>query len=225
MTKNYFLLFLILCAFTASAQVENDTIDTKYLEDQIYISLTYNILANKPPGDNSNLFSSGLSAGFIKDIPFNKQRNFGIGLGLGYAFNSYNYNVLIFLDEDGDGQSDNFEEYNTNKFKTQLVEMPFEIRWRTSTPTKYNFWRIYTGFKIGYVFYSMAKLESIENSDNFKNIKAFNEFQYSLTLAAGYGTWNVYASYGLNPIFDVTYPNGTKSNLKDFKIGIIFYIL
>ena len=225
MNKKWFFLFFMVSTFSVSAQIENDTIDTKYLEDQIYTTLSFNILRNKPEGDDSNLFSGGLSFGIIKDIPFNKQRNFGIGIGLGYGFNVYNYNVLIFLDEDGDGESDNFEDYNTNTFKTQLVEMPFEIRWRTSTPTKYNFWRIYTGFKVGYLFYSKLKLDYLDQTMTIKNINAFNKFQYGLTLAAGYGTWNVYAYYGLNPIFDVTYPSGEKLDLKDFKLGLRFYIL
>jgi hypothetical protein len=225
MQQKWLILFLIFSTTSVIAQIENDNVDTKYLEDQIYASLFYNILTNKPSAENNNLFSAGLSVGFIKDIPFNKQRNFGIGLGLGYEFNSYNYNVLIFIDENGDGETDNYDEFNTNSFKTQIVEMPFEIRWRTSTPTKYNFWRIYSGVKIGYIFHSKAKLESIDSPNTFKNINVFNKFQYGLTFAAGYGTWNIYAYYGLNPIFDVTYPDGTKLDLKDFKLGLKFYIL
>lgn len=223
MIKKCLTILLFTISIIANAQIETDTIDTKYLEDQLYISLTYNILVNKPKNDKNNLFSGNLSAGFIKDIPFNKQRNFGIGIGVGYNLNTYNSNVLILLDEEVD-ISDDFK-YYTNTFQSQLIEFPFEIRWRTSTATKYNFWRIYSGFKFGYLFHSKTKLEYLNKKITIKNSDIYNKFQYGITLSAGYGTWNIYAYYGLSPIFDITYEDGSTLNLKDFKIGLIFYIL
>ena len=89
-------LYLVLgCVTSSFAQVENDTIDSKYLEDQLYLSLSYNILRNKPVEDANSPFSLGISFGFIRDIPFNKQRNFGIGIGLGYGFNSYQNTINL----------------------------------------------------------------------------------------------------------------------------------
>lgn len=212
------LFFTTVCTF---AQVENDTIDHNYLEDQLYLSLAYNVLNNKPSYAKNNLFSGGFSLGFIKDLPINKRRNIAFGIGLGYNLNTYKKELFIFQ---GDGDQES-SDYQTSKFTTHLVEMPFEVRWRTSTATKYNFWRIYPGFKISYLFYSRTKVELEKETLIYKNLKLFEKFQYGLTLSAGYGTWNVFAYYGLSPIFKDVVIDGEKLNLKDFNLGLKFYIL
>ena len=40
-------------------------------------------------------FSTGFTLGYIKDIPLNTRRNFGLGIGLGISTNSYNNNLKI----------------------------------------------------------------------------------------------------------------------------------
>jgi hypothetical protein len=221
MVKKILILIFTVCFIKVQAQVENDTIDYNYLEDQLYLTLSYNILVNKPKDDTNFLFSGGFSMGFIKDIPINKQRNFGIGVGLGYAFNSYKNNIVLFTDS---GNSID-EEYKTNKLSANLVELPIEFRWRTSTPTKYSFWRVYGGVKLAYSFYSMAKFESNGEIVKIKNSEEYNRFQYGIMLSAGYGTWNIYSYYGLNNLFHAYDVNGNKLETKDFNIGLKFYIL
>ena len=39
--------------------------------------------------------------GFIKDIPLNKNRNFGLGIGIGGSLNSFNQNLLVDKIEGG----------------------------------------------------------------------------------------------------------------------------
>jgi len=216
-------MLILTCSSTSWAQVENDTLDYKYLEDQLYLSASYNILRNKPAEDENSLFSVGIELGFIKDIPFNKQRNFGIGIGLGYAFSSYKNTVNLDIDELA--KSGIEEVFKTNKFNTNLVEIPLELRWRTSTPSKYNFWRIYGGFKFSYTFLSSAEIDRNGETIKLKNMNALNKFKYGATLSAGYGTWNIYTYYGLSQLFDSVNANGKELNLKDFSIGLKFYIL
>ena len=113
-----------------------------------------------------------------------------------------------------------------NKFTTYLVELPLEIRWRTSTAIDYNFWRIYTGFKVGYLLYNSTKYKSDAGNQNLSNLDDFNKVQYGLTLSAGYGTWNFHLYYSLNSIFnDNAKLNGEAIDMKSFKIGLMFYIL
>src|SRR5690606_17661871 len=111
----------------------------------------------------------------------------------------------VYKNDAGDIEYINLSEsdinYTKNKFSTYLLEMPFEIRWRTSTASEYKFWRIYTGFKAGYVIASSAKFKGDPGKIKNTNIKDLNKFQYGLTLSAGYNTWNFYLFYSLNPIF------------------------
>jgi hypothetical protein len=223
MRKIIFVGIFLVSLTNSFAQSANDTIDYKYLEDQLYLSLSYNILFNKPEEDNNSPFSLGISFGFIRDIPLNKQRNFGIGIGLGYGFNSYKNTITLY--DDADDSTGLVQEFQTEKIKTNVVEMPFQIRWRTSTPTRYNFWRIYGGLKVAYIFFSKSKLNYENESVTIKNMEPLNKFQCGTTLSVGYGTWNLYTYYGLSKLFNSTGSNGEPSDVKDFNIGLIFYIL
>lgn len=213
-----------------SGQEDNKVSDEKYREDQFYASITYNSIVDNPDGISPNDFSSGFHFGFIRDMPVNEKRNWALGLGFGISTNSYNQNIAI-TENSNDlnfslANSDNFGNIDKNKFTTYLIDIPFEIRWRTSNATDYKFWRIYSGFKVSYLVYNSSRLESDIQNAKLSNIDVFNKFQYGLTLSAGYGTWNFSAYYGLNSIFDNSVKlNGEKVDSKALRIGIMFYIL
>lgn len=224
--KRYVLFFVMFSFFLElHCQVKTGTKDSlSYLEDQIYLSLTYNYLKNKPSSISQNGFSSGISLGFIKDIPFNKENNIGLGLGLGYGYNVFIQNLKI-------SEVNNILEYElatdfkTNWLRFHSIELPLEIRWRNSTLEKYKFWRIYTGIKASYIVTSKSKFNDFETVIKVKNISNINRFQYGITLAAGYSTWNLFIYYGLNPIFnDVIFENQLLK-MKDIKVGLQFYIM
>lgn len=230
--KFILLLFIYFISYFGFSQ-NNDSDKTElykdYREDQFYASVTYNLLNIKPNEVSQSGFSSGFHFGFIRDMPINDNRDFAFGLGLGVSANSYNHNVRIEKSNNDYLYSiiDESEvNVSKNKFTTYLVEVPFEIRWRTSTPTDFNFWRIYTGFKVGYLMYNSTKYKSDAGSDNLSNIDDFNKLQYGLTLSAGYGTWNFHVYYGLNSILDNNADlNGESIDVKSLKVGLIFYVL
>lgn len=222
-----FFLIPFVCCF--SQEINDKEMDLLYKEDQFYAGITYNLLGRKPVNVAQSGFSLGFHLGFIKDMPINKNRNVAIGLGLGYSANSYNQNLLINRDSKGHVTYSVLEDGNTftkNKFSSHLIELPVEFRWRTSTATDYNFWRIYTGFKLGYVFAHTTKYIGGLGELRYSNIEDFNNFQYGLTLSAGYNTWNIFLYYALNPIFsgDANL-NGNKMDMNAIKIGLMFYVL
>ena len=217
------IIVLVFCFSNLSAQ-EDVGIDPNYLEDQVFLSLTYNILNNKPAPISQNALSGGISFGFIKDIPLNVERNIGFGIGLGYAYNSYVQNLKISRDN----QITLFEQaqdFNTNRLRMHSLELPIEFRWRTSTLEKYKFWRIYGGLKLSYLFSVKTTFSDEFETKTTKNIPELNKFQYGLNIATGYSTWNVYVYYGLNSLFKGAEFNGEKLDLNNFKIGLKFYML
>ena len=226
-----FILFLLFF-ISSYAQLEN--LDDNYREDQIYFGVFYNSLINGPSDFNQNKFSSSISLGFIRDIPLNKERNFGLGLGLGLSTSRYHNNLNISVD------SNNLEyltiqdsdTFNKNKWALNEIEFPFEIRWRTSTLENYKFWRIYFGIKTSYIFSSKSVYESNANevSGLIRNEKIrdlpFNKFQTGFTLNAGNNTWNLGLYLGLQPLFRDNFVENNQmiKNIKQFKVGLVFYI-
>ena len=223
------LIFLSCAAIGFAQEVQNDSLDSKYREDQFYASVSYNLLVKDPNGFSQSGISTGFHLGFIRDMPINQRRNWAIGLGLGLSSNSYNHNLRI-SETNGNYEYSIIDEstinVSKNKFTRYLLEAPLEIRWRTSTAAKYKFWRIYTGVKFGYLIYGSAKFRSNIGNENVSNIEGFEDFQYGLTLSAGYNSWNFQLYYGLNPLFkDSAQIDGEEIGLRAIKIGIIFYIL
>lgn len=229
MKNLFFLFFFIVFQVSFSQEIENRSIDSLYKEDQFYAGVTYNILGNKPDNLSQNGFSLGFYLGFIKDMPLNKKRNIAIGVGLGYSANSFNQNLQISQDVSGVYRYSILEDDNTytkNKFSNHLIELPIEFRWRTSNATKYEFWRIYTGFKVSYLFANTSKYVGEPNVNNYNGIDDFNKFQYGLSLCAGYNTWNFYVYYALNPIFSNNVElDGQHLDINAIKIGLMFYVL
>ena len=229
MGKKCTIVLLFVYTFCNSQDITQDSLDTKYREDQFYASISYNILNKDPDGFSQSGISTGFNIGFIRDMPINTRRNWAIGLGLGLSSNSYNQNLRI-SETNGDYDYSIIDEstinVSKNKFTRYFIEVPLEIRWRTSTPSDYKFWRIYTGLKVGYLIYNTAKFRSNIGDENVSNIDDFHELQYGLTLSAGYNTWNFQLYYGLNPLFkNEAQIDGKPIDLKAIKIGIIFYIL
>ena len=220
------LFLFLLISSTLNAQVKDSIKNTPYLEDQIYVGFSIITLIKTPRGVTQNGFSNSLELGFIKDFPLNDEGTLAVGIGLGYGRNTYFQNIKI-------------EEVNTitqftlvegsfknNKFSTHAIEVPLEIRWRTSTSTEYKFWRIYVGGKVSYTFASNARLKSQGNTMRVRGVSEIEKLQYGLKMAVGYGTWNFNFYYGLSDIFSNANLNGTTPlKLRDFRIGLIFYIL
>lgn len=228
--KNLYLLFFIFISFLSFSQEailqtkDSLTIDDKYLEDQIYLSITYNTLVNQPNTVADSGFSYGISTGFIKDLPLNFNRNFAFGIGLGYGFNSFNHGLKV----SENSNQISYEIDNTltsNKFVTHNIELPLELRWRNSTPTKYAFWRIYTGVKLSYNFSNTFSYVSTNDSFEFNNISSFNKFQTGLIVSAGYDAFNLHFYYGLTPIFKDSFIANDSIDTKILKFGLTFYIL
>lgn len=228
----FFFIIGVFCGVSQEEILENDEIEitdaNKYLEDQFYIGLTYNILLNRPNGVSQNNFSNGIQLGYIKDIPLNNRRNLGMGVGLGYATNSYFSNLratksngTIIYDVIGGDES-----YKRNKVSMHLVELPIEFRWRTSTTDSYKFWRVYTGVKLSYAFSAKSKYIA---SDKIKfNNKDIEKFQYGLYFSFGYNTWNFYGYYQLNKFFEkgtAIQETGELIRANSLNFGLMFYIL
>lgn len=223
------MLFLIGATYVHGQleSVNDQEEQSRYLEDQFYIGLGYNVLLGKQSGVAQRNLSYNLQAGFIKDLPLNERRNFGVGLGLGYAVNSYYTNVVAMEQTDAVlYEVMNESDFKRSKLETHALEVPFELRWRTSTADEYKFWRIYAGAKLGYVFSGRSRLVTEEGRDGFNN-DDIEKFQYGLILNFGYNTWNVHAYYGLNPLLKngTNLQTGESIDFKVLRIGIIFYIL
>lgn len=226
--------FLLLSVFPVFSQesvipvsAPKVKIDSLYREDQFYFGFTYNTLLNKPAGLSQSKLSTGLSLGFLRDMPINKNRTVAIASGVGFSYNNYNQNLAISKTDQTPVYSiiDAGTTFSKNKFSQLLVEVPLEFRWRTSTYESYKFWRIYGGFKFSYLVYDRSIYSDAQGKVVVSGNKDFNKFLYGAYISSGYNTINVYAYYGLNSLFKSAKIDGQPINMTSLNVGIIFYIL
>ncbi len=233
----YLITLVLIISSTAKAQETNPAfadsiptvIDSSYREDQFYFGLTFNFITDRPQFMDQNGFSAGLSGGFIRDIPFNKNRNVGLGVGLGLAFDSLGQNLFIGENENGETifrnlSQDNID-YDSNRFSTFLVEAPIQFRWRTSTFSSYKFWRIYAGLKLGYIYHFRSVFRQNANVVKQSDVPELERFRLGTSFTFGYSTFNFQIYYSLNPFFDNAAVDGETFGVSTLRVGLMFYIL
>ncbi|WP_026724480.1 porin family protein [Flavobacterium sasangense] len=213
------LFFLHFISFVYS-QKETETIaDSLFREDQFYVSISYNILQKTPDNFNQYSFSTGLSAGFLRDFPISENRHWAIAPGIGYSFNDLKQNIDFSSISNGSET-----EIVKSRILLHYIDLPLEIRWRNATPDSHKFWRIYGGFMASYLINGKFKYEGSFGSGTENINDLLNKIQYATYLTFGFNTWNAYIHYGLNPFFDKD-KTTTENNVTTLKIGLMFYIL
>lgn len=240
--RHLLLLLLFFTGFTATAQIfepkvrdtiEKDSVapvfDAKYREDQFYASISYNIIQDKPQYYSQYAFSTGITAGFLRDMPINKARTYAVALGLGYSYSNIKHNMLVEnLNGTNVYQTVPEGSFEKNKLVLHYLEVPLELRWRNSNPIDHQFWRIYLGFKVSWLFADKA-IYSPESGPKIKinNDMNLNDFVYGAYISAGWNTWNVYAYYGFSSIYNDApiAESEEKLKLRSANVGLIFYIL
>ncbi|CAM3579420.1 porin family protein [Flavobacterium gelidilacus] len=223
--KNLLLSFFILFTSVVFSQEDiNIDVDSLYREDQMYATFSLNLVQNRPAGFSKHSLSSGLSVGFLRDMPFNKKRTWAIAAGLGYSYNNLKNNIKI----DNSSNTLNYTIDNTfdkNKLVLHQLDLPIEIRWRNSTFESHKFWRIYGGFKISYLFADKSVFKSSTEDITVRNNNDLSKIKYATYLSVGNNTGNIYVQYSLSPIFKDVQLNNKKLELSSLNIGFVFYIL
>lgn len=228
----YILLFLSVTAWAQDVALmqKKDSIvpDPHYREDQFYASLTYDLMYKAPKGYSQYSVPVGITVGFLRDFPVNKARNKAIAIGLGYSYSNTKHNFVV---QETAGKPDysiiSKSEFDKNKMVLHYLEMPLELRWRTSDSISHQFWRIYTGVKLSYLVSGKTQYYPSGGADvKITNDASMNKLMGGVYIAAGYNTWNFYAYYGFTPLYDNVYMDtGTKINMHPIKLGLMFYIL
>ena len=222
--KHFFCVFLFLFSLVNYAQKDSLQLGDRYSEDQLYLSVTYAQLFNQPKQISRSGFSYALSAGFLKDFILNKQGNFSFAVGFGYGFDFFNHQLNV-QENNGITTFDTSKNLTSNTFSSHNLEFPLEIRWRTSTAKKYDFWRVYSGVKILYNLSNTFSFTENETTFESKNVTAYRKLQYGLTLSAGYDEFNIHIFYNLTPIFEDASIGNESIDTSTLKFGFIFYLL
>lgn len=150
-----------------------------------------------------------------------QQHHFGFVTGLGLEYNNYELKHNVTLTPNGGayvydnvndfnraytwGVIDTTRNYSKNRFKTFYINAPLLFEVNTGNHKNKSF-HLSAGAIVGYKFKTKMKYKYKENGDTqkYKDNQNFNTnpFRVSLTVRAGYGWLNFFATYSLTPLFE-----------------------
>ena len=200
------------------------------LEDRLFVSATYNQLYELPEGIKQNSFSGSFSIGYIWDVVLahSMSYSFGWGTGIVYSANAYYHNFEIAMNEKEVTTFRKLEsgDYSTNKFSTQYLEILFEFRYRKYTSDRDDFFRLYTGGKLGFLLGNESYVNKGKISRVYENHNVFNNIRLGPTLAVGYGNFTLSFYWGMSNLLNTEKKfNNIDIVIKELDVGITFYIL
>ncbi len=223
MKKNIFLICIFFSSFLYS-QKDSLHLGDYYADDQLYLNIAYSQLIDQPKRIANTNFSYSLSGGFIKDIILNSSGTFSIAGGLGIGRDFFNHTLKIEEIKDRTVFS-NATSSTNHKISIVNLELPIQIRWRTSSANKYKFWRIYGGVAFLYNLNNTIRFTKDNEIIEYKNISSFKKWQYGATIAAGYDRFNINVFYGLTPMYRNATLNGNNIDTKVLKLGLVLFFL
>ncbi|MCY4268083.1 MAG: outer membrane beta-barrel protein [Flavobacteriaceae bacterium] len=216
------ILFLGSLGYGQNTQRTNDP----YREDQVYLGLSFlSIVRNQ-----SDFFQKGVSShfqiGIIRDLPLSANGKWAAGIGLGYSTAQFSSNLKRRSSSNTEKTAYELEREagsSTIAHGFQSIEFPIELRWRNSSPTDYQFWRVHTGIKFLWNISAKSKFE--HSKTNILN--EVNRWSHELFVAFGYNTWNIYVSYEIKAVLTnlpiINMENSLQMNA--LKLGLIFFLL
>ena len=122
---------------------------------------------------------------FLRFISLNKKGNKAIAIGLGYGYTRLVNNLDV---EDDSYFSIELDSALRNRISFHSIQVPLELRLRTSTLENFAFWRFYLGYRLNYNFSAKYKpffgrKTSLENY--------VTEFTHCLSLSIGFILLNI----------------------------------
>ena len=194
--------------------------------DRIVVDINFNNWLNAPPGVDQKLYSLGGSFYWYKDMPLGEKSNVALAYGIGMDYHNVYSNGAIQYEVDGEGNTfTNLTPitlppgYTINKATFKYVEVPVELRFRTMNRSReerraFNF-KLYLGFKAGYLLGNNTKYRDNVNKVKVYRIQNSLPYRYGPTVRIGFNNIAFNAFYSLTPIFE----SGKGVELIPFSIG------
>ena len=171
----------LLCLFKVNSQ---DAELTDYKEDQFYVDINFPLQFNDSDAFKQNGFSRSIHLGVLKDIALNKRGTKAVAIGIGYGFMRLVNNLNIRKQQGA--YTYNFPTNGIdlrNAFSTHQFQIPLELRWRSSRPDRFVFWRIHLGYRLSYQF---AERYKPFFGSSFSLDDQLTPWQHSASVAIGY---------------------------------------
>jgi hypothetical protein len=198
------LILLVLSLGPLRAQ---ENVDTNYYDppdkmDRFIFDLGHARWLDAPKGIDVEPWSYSIAVHYMKDIPFGES-GFATAIGLGFSSHNVFHNGFFHEPVDDDEPTDlvpygNGNEPDKNKLSSNYLDVPVELRFRTSGSTAF---KISLGARIGYLVNLHQKIIDENGKRKFYDIEGVDPLRYGTYARIGVGRWNVFAYYAIPSVF------------------------
>jgi hypothetical protein len=223
-------ILVVLCTFFMNTAVigqvskdkkKSDIVTTNGRPDipgELGIDLGFTQATGVPKEMKMDFWGSNYISPFYKYEFFIPKSNFSVLTGFSFGCERYRFNdhVTIVNSKDSNNKYTNKmvnldTMYTDRKIKKSIlsvnyVEFPLEFRFRSSYKYPKNSFIISVGGKLGFLIDAHTKFKYSQDGDNKKQKQKesfnINTLRYSLTGRIGYGSFNAFCNYSLNPLFE-----------------------
>ena len=205
MKKFLFTLIALTLSVASFAQLIANKTDKK-------VTLGFDLFSDFQLNPSSNWdtrgFSQGASWAITYNFPLGESSKHTVSIGAGMSHhNFFSYNrILNPYSTDTLNISESYREnesFKRAKVNANYVDIPLELRFRIKDQVK-----IGVGFKLGILVMAKTKYVGPDNDGTIIHekelyIKNLERYNYSATLRVGWKWVSAFASYQLNPVFEV----------------------
>ena len=169
-------------------------------------------------------FGYSVSFSFMHELRFGRS-HWSLGYGLGYGF--YNYYNNLNIKNDPSTQQPVYtvlpsdSTYDLNRQSFQYIELPLELRFRTTSNKKGRYWRIYPYVKIGFRVKSYNLFEVGTYKVRDSKIQDSKKFKAGAGIRFGYWIFTLYGNYDLTPLYESVIIGETDlANFRTVNLGL-----
>ena len=204
--------FLVILSFTLYAQDEDsDRKPVKYFSNhQLYVDVYHESWLNAPEHIDFDPLSLGVE---IKAVYVLAGKHSNVCLTTGLSLHTQNLRMNS-KPATQDGYTDFYNipenlDYAKNKFNITYIDIPIEVRIRSNPNHDRKSYKIFLGFKGGYMLANHTKYigELPAEPEVTKKIKEYNikyilPYRYGLSARIGFGRFSASAFYSLTGLFE-----------------------
>lgn len=196
--RSHLFGFFLLCFGSAVAQYHLPE-ETEWFQ----YDLTHEAILNPIEGLSNQWYSNASQFSFLGEKLLGTS-HFSLALGLGYSTRNYHTNLQL-IQQPGTDQSyqliPDTVSYSQNKFTTSAIEVPFELRYRSSLNKRGRYYRVTLGCKVGYRLRSYAEYQEGDFHAKYYTLNDMNLWQGTVYVRLGRGFLSAYAGYQFTSIF------------------------
>lgn len=177
--------------------------------ESVQFSYGYAMLLQTPE-ELQQAYSDAWQLQFMNEILLGTKNHFSFSYGLGFSQFNWRSNLRIITSPAAQELNYSYlatdSIYNKNRLLATYVDLPIEIRWRSNTNKYGRYWRFYFGGLVGYRMNSSSLFKVDDYSVKNYGISDLANVHYGVFVRTGFWMFNVYAYYGINPVFKSTAP-------------------